>query len=173
MENNSKIATLHQLLDEDAGKFTYGEILLKNKLPLWIDHAESLQLKQILRKYLDIVQSHVLKMEEFFATEKFTSLSLVNRVMQALIDETIEKLANCADTEVSDACLLASIQSINHYKISRYGTAAAFAKDIELLNSAGLFHEMEVNEKNIDDRLSQLAKYEINEKAKKTLALPK
>lgn len=173
MENNSKITTLHQLLDEDAAKFTCGEILLKNKLQVWINHADSLQLKQILRKYLDMVKDHVQKMEEFFTTEQFTSLSLVNRVMQALIDETIEKLSNCADAEVSDACLLASIQSINHYKISTYGTAASFAEDIELLKASALFHEMEVNEKSIDDRLSQLAKYEINKKAKTPIALPK
>lgn len=173
MEHDTKITSLHHLLNEDAGKFTCGEILLKNKMPSWISSADSLQLKQVLRKYQDLIEEHIEKMEDFFVSEKFTSLSLVNRVMQALIDETAEKLSNCADAEVSDACLLAGIQSINHFKISSYGTAAAFAQDVELQKAAAIFHAMEINEKNIDDRLSQLAKYEINKKAKSPLSLPK
>jgi hypothetical protein len=37
---------------------------------------------------------------------------------------------------------------------------------------ATVFHEAEINEKQIDDRLSQLAKYEINVKAKAPIILP-
>ena len=36
---------------------------------------------------------------------------------------------------------------------------------------AGVFHEAEVNEKQIDDRLSQLAEHEINFKAKAPIVL--
>ncbi len=172
METNSTIATLHNLLDHDAGKFTSGEIQLKKNLPNWINKAGALQLKQVLQKYLDLVQEHVQKMEAFFTEEKFTSLSLINRVMQTFIEETNEKLDYCTDAEVRDACLLASIQGINHFKISTYGTAAAFAADLGLEKSAAIFHELEINEKNIDDRLSQLAGYEINRKAKAPIVLP-
>jgi len=173
MENNSPIAILHNLLDYDAGKFTCGEIQLKKNLPEWINKAGSLQLKQVLQKYLDQVQEHVQKMDVFITEEQFTSLSLINRVMQAFIDEANEKLNICTDAEVRDACLLACVQDINHYKISTYGTAAAFARTIGLEDSAVIFHELEINEKNIDDRLSQLAEYEINRRANAPIVLPK
>lgn len=172
MENNSTITTLHNLLDDDAGKFTSGEIQLKKNLPAWINASNSLQLKQVLEKYLDQVQEHVLKMEAFFTAEQFTSLSLVNRVMQALLEETNEKLGKCTDAEVRDACLLAAIQAINHYKISTYGTAAAFARSLGQEKFAAIFHELEINEKNIDDRLSQLAEYEVNRRATTPIVLP-
>jgi ferritin-like metal-binding protein YciE len=77
----------------------------------------------------------------------------------------------CADPEVKDACLLACIQAINHFKISEYGTAAAFAKELNMEKSATVFHEMEINEKHIDDRLSQLAEYEINRKARAPIVI--
>ena len=77
-----------------------------------------------------------------------------------------EKMSYCTDTEIKDACMLACIQLINHYKISAYGTAAAFAKELDLEKRVTMFHEMETNEKHIDDRLSQLASYEINRKAR-------
>jgi len=160
------LATLHNLLDYDASKFTSAEIQLKKHLPEWINKAGSLKLKAVLQKYQEIVQEHVVKMETFFESEEITSISLKNRIMEAYIAETEERLSNCSDPGVKDACLLACIQAINHFKISTYGTAAAFARTLGMEQQAGVFHEAEVNEKQIDDRLSQLAEHEINTTAK-------
>jgi len=93
--------------------------------------------------------------------------------MQAFIEEANEKQNTCTDAEVKDACLLACIQAINHFKISMYGTAAAFAKVLGMEKHAAVFHEAEVNEKQIDDRLSQLAEHEINIKANVPFVLPR
>ena len=112
------------------------------------------------------MQLHVQKMENFFAEEKILSLSLHNRIMQAFIEEVNEALTKCADAEIKDACLVAGLQAINHLKISEYGTAVAFANTLEMEKQAAIFHEAEINEKQIDDRLSQLATHEINPKAK-------
>jgi ferritin-like metal-binding protein YciE len=168
---NPSIATLHNLLDYDALRFASAELQLKSSLPEWISKAGSLQLKTVLQKYFDFVQQHVQKMNAFFDEEKISSMSLTNRVMKAFIDEANEKLSNCADSEVRDACLLACIQSINHFKISTYGTAAAFANTLGMEKQAAVFHEAEVKEKQIDDRLSQLAEHEINNRAKSPIVL--
>lgn len=171
-ENNPTITTLHNLLDYDARKFTSAEIQLKKSLPEWINTAASVKLKTVLQKYLDYISQHVQKMEGFYEEEKINSLSLNNRVMQSYIEEAAEKLTICADTEIKDACLLACIQAINHFKISAYGTAAAFANALGMEKQAAIFHEAEVNEKQIDDRLSQLAEHEINSKARSPIVLP-
>lgn len=165
------ISTLHNLLDYDISKFNSAEIRLKNILPEWIAIANSLKLKDVLNRYLDFVQTHAEKLENFITEEQIFSLSIINRVMNAFIEETEERLSNCTDADVKDACLLASIQGINHYKISKYGTAAAFAKTLGMEKAATVFHEAEVNEKQIDDRLSQLAEFEINKKAKAPVLL--
>lgn len=173
MANNIQpITTLHNLLDYDTQNFIIGEVKLKTVLHEWINKASSLKLKVVLQKYLDFVQQHVEKMEDFIEEEKIASLSLTNRVMQAMIEDTEEKMNNCADTEIRDACMLACIQVINHFKISTYGTAAVFAKTLGMEKTASLFHEAEVNEKQIDDRLSQLAKFEINNSANIPIVLP-
>lgn len=172
MENNTKsIFTLQSLMDNDARKFIVGEIQLKNILPEWVSKAGSLKLKTVLEKYLHYVEQHVQKMQEFFEEENITSLSLSNRIMHAFIEEAKEKLSACADNEVTDACLLASVQAINHFKISSYGTAAAFANALGHEKPAAVFHEAEINEKQIDDRLSQLAEHEINTKAKAPIVI--
>ena len=171
-DDTQKNTNLQDLLDYDARKFISAEVQLKNTLPEWINKASSLQLKTVLQKYLDLVQHHVQIIEGFFEEENIISLSVTNRVMQAYIEETKEKLGSCTDAEVKDACLLACIQAINHFKISTYGTAAAFANALGMEKTAIVFHEAEINEKQIDDRLSQLAEYEINVKAKAPIVLP-
>ena len=170
-ENNSSISKLHNLLDYDARNFIIAEIQLKNILSEWISIAGSLKLKAVLQKYLEFVKQHVVKMEGFIEEEDISSLSLNNRVMKAFIDETEERLANCAEAAIKDACLLASLQIINHYKISTYGTAAAFANALGMEHAANIFHEAEVNEKQIDGRLSQLAEHEVNINARTPIFL--
>ncbi|MDX2049089.1 MAG: DUF892 family protein [Chitinophagaceae bacterium] len=171
-ENNRNITTLHNLLDYDAGRFISAEIQLQNILPEWINKATSLKLKGVLQKYFDYVQVHIQRLEGFIAGENTTSVSNVSHIMQAYISEADEKFLNCADTEVKDACLLACVQAINHFKISAYGTAAAFANALGMEKYTSVFHEAGVNEKQIDDRLSQLAEHEINLSARAPIVLP-
>jgi ferritin-like metal-binding protein YciE len=91
--------------------------------------------------------------------------------MQALIEETEEKITRSTDAQIKDAALLASIQIINHFKISTYGTAAAFSKALDNNKYASFFHDVDVNEKQIDYRLTQLAEKEINMSAKAPILL--
>lgn len=170
-ENTPGIHGLHTLLDYDARKFIIAEIMLKNKLPEWINIAGSLALKSVIQKYQDFIKGHIEQLEAFIEAEDITSLSLDNRIMKAFIEEAEEKLETCRDLAVKDACLLAAIQVINHYKISTYGTAAAFAKALGMEKQSSVFHVAEINEKHIDDRLSQLAEHEININARAPFVL--
>jgi ferritin-like metal-binding protein YciE len=163
---NQAIGTLHNLLDYDVAKFSSAEVQLRNILPEWKNKSSSLKLKDVLMRYLDFIERHIEKMEKFMDREGLSAVFVNNGVMKAFIEEMEERLSICADADVKDACLLACVQGINHYKISMYGTAAAFAKALGMEKAAVVFHEAEVNEKQIDDRLSQLAEFEINPKAR-------
>ncbi len=170
-ENNSTITTLHDLLDFEGRKFISAEIQLKKILPRWTNIAGSFKLKSVLQKYMDFVDQHVENMQSFYEEEHINSLSLHNKIMEAFIEEAENKLKSCTDSAVKDACLLSSVQSINHFKISIYGTAAAFADLLSLEKTSVVFHQASVNEKQIDDRLTQLAQFEINSKAKAPIEL--
>lgn len=170
-DKNSNITSLKSLLDYNIQNITGAEAHLINILKDWINRANSVKLKVILQKYLDLIQLHLEKLNNFLEEEKIISLSVTNRVMQAFIDDANAQLGKCADIEVKDACLLACVQNINHYKISTYGTAAALADTLEIPKSASVFREAEINEKQIDDRLSQLAVHEINVNARTPIIL--
>ncbi len=170
-ENYSSITTLHDLLDFEGRKFISAEIQLKKILPQWINIAGSIKLKTVLQKYIAYVEQHISNMQAFYEEEHINSLSLHNQIMEGFIGEAQVKLNHCTDAAVKDACLLAGIQSINHFKISIYGTAAAFADLLGLEKTSVVFHQASVNEKQIDDRLTQLAQFEINNKAKAPIEL--
>lgn len=170
MENQSHtLINLSNLFRNDASKFNSAEIQLKNSLQEWIGIADSPKLKDVLQKYLVLIQKHLDNLEAFFTDEEMTDINTKNRVMEACIIECDDKIESCLDKEVRDAGLLACVQLINHVKISTYGTAAAFAKVMQMDKYASIFYEAEINEKQIDNRLSQLAEFEINIRAKSIL----
>jgi ferritin-like metal-binding protein YciE len=169
---NQSIASLHNLLDQDTRKFTSAEIQLLNTLPHWIETASSVEMKTVLLKYLDLVRQQVQTMEIFIEKENIGTLDLTNGVMYALIQETDQMLSHCTDPAIKDACLLANIQAINHYKINRYGTAASFAQALGMEEPATAFHEATASEKEVDSALSKLAAADINIKARSAVALP-
>lgn len=169
---NTVINTLHNLIDYDISEFLSAEVELKNSLPKWIEQANSFQLKRALQKYLDFVDQHIESIGAFINERQIMMTRESNPVMLALIKDLDERLSYCTNVAVKDACLLGGIQGIIHYKISIYGTASAFAGLLELTKDTAIFYEAEINEKHIDDLLSQLAIYEINNKAKSAIALP-
>ena len=166
MEPIVKLENLQNLLDYEACKFHVAEIRLNYALTKWIEQSQSIKLKAVLEKYHKTIEEHSQKLENFIQEEGLTSECVDNRVMQAFIDDIGEKLSFCSEQNLKEAALLAGIQGINHYKISAYGTATAFSNALNMSKYAGIFHEIEINEKQIDDRLSQLAEFEINAKAK-------
>jgi len=165
METNTDITCLRRLLGEDSSRLISGEVQLRNNLGDWMSKEQSPLFKAIMDRYLDMTERHIRDLEQFCEDEQLSSVHISNRVIKALMEELNEKLASCSCNEVKTACLLAGIQSINHYKISAYGTAAAYAGAIRLEKAALFFHQAEHDEKIIDEELSRLATREINNKA--------
>jgi hypothetical protein len=64
--------------------------------------------------------------------------------------------------EIKDAVIIASVQKIEHYEISAYGTAVAYANQLNLPLVAKLLNETLEEEYDADDLLSALATAAIN-----------
>jgi ferritin-like metal-binding protein YciE len=162
---DAPIKTLHHLMEDDVRRFVSGENELSLALERWTKLAGSVKLKNNLIKYHDQVKHHIEELDRFLEEEDLQYLFSNDDVMHSLVQNTDRKLSECGDASVKDAALLACIQNINHFKIGSYGTAAAFANTLGRSKTAQLFHDFEVNEKQTDDRLSQLAEHEINQSA--------
>ena len=84
--------------------------------------------------------------------------------MQGLLDEGKEVLEEDMEEDTKDAAIIAAAQRVEHYEISGYGTARTYANLLGENEAAGLLEETLNEEKETDQKLTQLAE-EINVEA--------
>lgn len=84
---------------------------------------------------------------------------------EGLVRETREFLTENADSDVRDAGLIANLQRILHYQIAGFGTAATYARQLELDDVFIALNDMLERSRAFDAKLTELAKERINTEA--------
>jgi ferritin-like metal-binding protein YciE len=79
-----------------------------------------------------------------------------------LINEGSEVLSAEGDGDVLDAALIGAAQKVEHYEIAGYGTARAFARQLNNEYAAELFEQTLDEEKDTDQLLTQIAEGSVN-----------
>lgn len=85
--------------------------------------------------------------------------------MEGLIAEGKKMMSADMSPEAADAAIIGSAQKIEHYEISGYGTARAFARELKLNEVANKLEQTLNEEYAADDLLTQLAVGKINVEA--------
>jgi len=85
-----------------------------------------------------------------------------DQAMQALVNETKKMLAMLTGDDLRDAGLIGSVQKLEHYEISAYGTAAALAGQLDLRDEQKMLHRSLDEEREFDVLLTRIAKREVN-----------
>jgi ferritin-like metal-binding protein YciE len=87
--------------------------------------------------------------------------------MEGIVAEGAEMIEEEADAEVKDAGLIAAAQRVEHYEMAGYGTARTYAELLGDREGAKLPQATLEEEKQTDEKLSQLADAAINVAAAK------
>jgi ferritin-like metal-binding protein YciE len=82
--------------------------------------------------------------------------------MEGLIKEGNEIMESTAEGVVRDAGIIAASQKVEHYEIATYGTLCAFAKILGETEAADMLLQTLNEEKEADDKLSEVAEGSIN-----------
>lgn len=82
--------------------------------------------------------------------------------MEGLISEGQKMMSSDMSAEAADAAIIASAQKIEHYEISGYGTARAYARELKLDDVAGKLEQTLMEEYTSDDILTELAVGKVN-----------
>jgi hypothetical protein len=85
--------------------------------------------------------------------------------MAGILEEGSDTLQEDAEDSVMDAMLIAGGQRVEHYEITAYGTAIAWAEALGLTEVAQILGESLAEEKAADQKLSALAESGINDAA--------
>lgn len=138
---------------------------LTSALPKMADAANSSQLKQAIRQHLTETQGHVSRLESIFREINVEPKRETCQAMKGLIAEGEEMISAKGDPDIKDAALIAAAQRVEHYEMSGYGTARAFARRLGLTQAANLLQQTLDEEKAADQKLNQIAELGINQQA--------
>jgi ferritin-like metal-binding protein YciE len=87
--------------------------------------------------------------------------------MEGLIEEGSDLLKEEGSPSVKDAALIGAAQRVEHYEIAAYGTVRTLAQLLGQDEAAELLQETLDEERETDEKLTELAMSEINPEAEK------
>jgi len=85
--------------------------------------------------------------------------------INGITDEGAEIMKEYKKSPALDAGLLAAAQAVEHYEISRYGTLQTWAEELGHSEAASLLGETLTEEKETDEKLTEIAKTAVNAEA--------
>ncbi|MBV8810292.1 MAG: ferritin-like domain-containing protein [Acidobacteriaceae bacterium] len=141
---------------------------LTKALPKMAEAASSSQLKQAFTSHLRETEGHVSRLERIFAEINIDPKRETCEAMKGLISEGEDMVGAKGDPDVKDAALIAAAQRVEHYEISGYGTARAFARRIGLTQAVNLLQQTLNEEEAADRKLNDIAESSVNVQAQST-----
>jgi len=138
---------------------------LVQALPKMADAASDQGLKDAFRSHLRETQNQVTRLEQAFQDLGKSAKAKTCEAMKGLVAEGQEAIDAQGDPSIKDAALIAAAQRVEHYEIAAYGTARTFARRLHKNRVAQLLEQTLAEEKNADQKLTQLAESGINQEA--------
>ena len=157
--------SMRALLEWELCDLYHAETQLLKALPNMAKAAATPALKQALEKHLVETEAQVIRLEAGFALLGVPPRGRHCRGMEGLLEEARDVMDEEGPDAVVDAGLIGAAQRVEHYEISAYGSAIAFAELLGQQALAGLLRENLAEEHAADRVLSELAEQEINETA--------
>lgn len=143
----------------------HGEMQILSALPKMVEKAESTELQNALKKHEAETNDQVERLKQVFSIMGQPVKGEECEAIKGLIAEGDEVMSEVDEPAVRDAGIIAAGQAIEHYEIARYGTLAAWARQLEMSEAADLLEETLDEEKQADETLNDLALTAINSEA--------
>lgn len=144
-------------MDELRDVYDAEKQLLK-ALPKLAKAAEHEELREAFEEHLDQTQGHIERLEQAFEALGEQPRGKKCKAMAGLIEEGSDHIKE----DAGDAALIAAAQKVEHYEIAAYGSLRAWAELLEEEDAASLFEETLDEEKETDEKLTELATRIIN-----------
>lgn len=159
--------TMEKLFHEALKDIYYAE---RTALKAMGKHARAVThpaLKEALALHKEQTQGQVERLQQVFEIIGKRAQGKTCEAIHGLMEEAGEIEEEAEAGPVRDAGLLAALQSVEHYEISRYGTLIAWARALGRTDVAELLDQTLAEEKQTDEILSRLAEQVLNPEATK------
>ena len=155
---------LRELYIDELKDLYSAESQLLKALPKMAKAASSGELRQGFEEHLEQTKGQVQRLEQIFQKLGESPKGKKCRGMEGLIEEGSEVMEQDFDGAVKDAALIGAAQRVEHYEIAGYGTVRSIAETLREDDHVSLLEETLKEEKETDEKLTQLAE-QINKEA--------
>lgn len=159
---NTKLEDLFLMTLKDI---YHGENQILAALPKMADKASSRELQNALKTHELETAEQVNRLTQVFQLLGQPAKGEECDAIRGLIAEGDEVMREIETPEVCDAGIIAAGQAIEHYEIARYGTLAAWARELDMSEAADLLEATLEEEKTADETLTGIALSSVNSEA--------
>jgi ferritin-like metal-binding protein YciE len=160
--NSNEATGLRDLFEDGLKDIYWAEKALTKAVPKMIDNASSPELKEALTEHLAVTEEQIVRLDQVFISIGSVVQAKKCDAMEGLIKEGNQVMESTAEGVVRDAGIIAAAQKVEHYEIASYGTLCAYAKILNETEAAELLLKTLNEEKQADDKLSEVAEASIN-----------
>ena len=162
-----KIDTLEDLLTDELKDLYSAENQILKALPKMAKTAQSRELRLAFEEHLEQTKNQVTRLEQACGELGFSPKGKKCVGMEGLLEEGKEIMTSGSKDPASpmEAGLIGAAQKVEHYEIAAYGTASAHARQLGFNSVAYLLDRTLEEEKTTDEKLTKLAKNQVNVQA--------
>lgn len=160
-----KLLTLQDLFIHELKDIYSAEKQLLKALPKMAKAATHPELKAAFTEHLEQTKTQIKRLEQIADFVDCTLTGHTCKAMEGLVEEGADLISEDAEEHVRDAGLIGAAQRVEHYEIAAYGTARALATTLGYDDAAELLGETLEEERDTDEKLTDLAESVINVEA--------
>ena len=157
---------LDKLFTDSLKDIYWAEKHLTKVLPKMKKKATTDELKSAIEEHLAQTEEHVSRLEQVFEicgkkaqAKKCDAMEGLTKEGDSIVEETE------ANTMTRDAGIIMAAQKVEHYEIATYGTLVQLAKTLGRNDAAELLHKTLEDEKQADEKLTEIAEWNVNQAA--------
>ncbi|HET6724136.1 MAG TPA: ferritin-like domain-containing protein [Chitinophagaceae bacterium] len=159
---------LEKLFTDSLKDIYWAEKHLTKALPKMKKAATTDELKSAIEEHLAQTEEQVTRLEQVFELCGKKAQAKKCDAMEGLIKEGESVVEDTEDDSMTrDAGIIMAAQQVEHYEIATYGSLVQFARTLGMDEAAALLEQTLEEEKETDQKLSQIAESSINEEAEK------
>lgn len=152
-----QLNTLNEALQSELADLFDAEQQLLTNLPKVAQAVENSSLKTAIEEHLEETRAQVARLERIFKILGRRPEPDQCEAMKGLLEEADEVISASGNKQVKDAVIIGALQRMEHYEIAGYGTARAFADQLDMEDVADLLQESLDEESSSDRKLTSLA----------------
>jgi ferritin-like metal-binding protein YciE len=164
-KNGDNQSKLFKFFQEELQDIYWAEKKLLKAIPKMADASSSPDLRNALESHLQETKGHVDRLEKVFEIIGVEPDAKKCHAMSGLVEEAEEIIDDTEEGAMRDAGIIAAGQKVEHYEIATYGTLKNYAQTLGFEEAVSLLEQTLVEEKQADEKLTDLAVSSINEEA--------